>query len=66
MLTSEFKLVLDDVFEEYLPKISAKRRAEFAEALAAELRDRGLDVEPDGDDLLVATGGNLFDDPEAY
>ena len=45
MTREEFVELARDLFEEYLPKVSKTDRNSFTQAFAAELQDRGLDIE---------------------
>ena len=45
MDSEQFVDIAEEVFDEYLPKVPKKARAEFLEVLISELRDRGLDID---------------------
>jgi len=50
MTYNEIVEVSDIVFDEYLPKVSAKLRKVFMDALLSELEERGgIELEDDGD-----------------
>lgn len=62
MTYDELTEVGDAVFDEYLPKVSAKTRKEFLDALFTELEDQGaLDVD---DEIVMSDDEDMPSDEE--
>lgn len=62
MTYEELTEVGDTVFEEYLPKVSAKTRKEFLDALFTELEEQGaLDVD---DEIVLSEDEDLPDEED--